>query len=213
MVWTTPKQFNPGDILTAADLNIYLRDNLLESEVMKCTTAGSHLTTDTGANLVERKVLGEVVDGSETITCPPLVYLGSNTWDNGSYTPRDLGTRGPTVTIQTGTRALVFMSAKANCDNPEVQSLIFIGVDVQDSSHRLTTYSSTDVIGANQGFSLWPMAGSTTQRGKMTLITGLTPGMNTFTMKYNTPRTTGTPPQVELHSNTYSNRRLIVLPL
>lgn len=57
MSWTTPKTWTVGEILTAADMNSQLRDNLLETAVGKVTTAGDTVYA-TGANALARLAKG-----------------------------------------------------------------------------------------------------------------------------------------------------------
>lgn len=212
MVWTPPKQFQSGEILTAADLNTYLRDNLLENEVTKCTTAGAHLTTDAGGNLIERKLVTDTIETSESLTGLPYVYLGSSTWADSYLTPRDLGTAGPTVTVETGSKVIAIASVSCSGTYGALQAQIDVCVSVDDNAHKVGSFSTVDPL-ANQTFFIWPMAGSKASRSKLIVISGLTPGINTFTMKYNTGQNSGAVPANKLETNTYSNRQLVILAL
>ncbi len=49
MAWTAPITFTSGSVLTAAQLNTYLRDNLNETAPAKFTAAGQ-LFVSTAAN-------------------------------------------------------------------------------------------------------------------------------------------------------------------
>lgn len=57
MAWTTPKTWNVGDILTAADLNTYVRDNFNATAVAQVTTAGDTVYA-TGSKALSRLALG-----------------------------------------------------------------------------------------------------------------------------------------------------------
>src|SRR5690606_864507 len=71
--WTVPKTFMAENPLTAAELNTYVRDNLLETEAGKATEAGQILrsrgTNDvTMHKAVEQLVSAEVFTSSTTPT-------------------------------------------------------------------------------------------------------------------------------------------------
>jgi hypothetical protein len=57
MVWTAPKTWTIGEVLTAANMNAQLRDNLLETMVAKVTTAGD-IVYATAANALARLGIG-----------------------------------------------------------------------------------------------------------------------------------------------------------
>ncbi len=221
MAWTPPKTFIENEVLTAADLNQYLRDNLLENEVMKATTAGSRLSTDLQGNLVERTIGHDVVNASESRICGPMVQTSPSfyLYHAGPY---DLGTPGPTVTIRTGTRALVFMSASMKTTLKESFSSVSIdcgfGVDVvTSSSNRLVNAYGTS-LPQHQGTSFWITKSSSMTMGEMCYFSGLTPGLNTFTMRYfiEGPEPVFSGPSITGWTDvtsTFSNRRLMVIPL
>jgi hypothetical protein len=98
-----------------------------------------------------------------------------------SSTPVDLGTVGPTVTLRTGTSALVLLTAFLANTNPGASSEMSIEV------------SGASSIGAPAGpTNLFFMSGTAAQSATLTALvpffpggTALTPGVNTFTAKYN----------------------------
>lgn len=98
-----------------------------------------------------------------------------------SYT--DLSTTGPAVTLTTGTTALVLLSSLAN--NTAANNTNFFGVAVSGA----TTLAASDANGV-WGFDA-NSANSDTISG-LVLLTGLTAGSNTFTMKYRVNAGTGT---------------------
>jgi len=111
----------------------------------------------------------------------------SQTTVSGAYT--DLATVGPAVTITTGTSALVT-----------------IGSAIQGSSSLLTCYMSWAVSGATTSAAVDARAvGIANQQlifaSRVFLMTGLTPGSNTFTAKY---KTSGGA------TGTYTDRNMIV---
>ena len=195
MVWNDPKLFQEGEILTARDLNLYLRDNLLESEVTKCTTAGSHLTTNPAGQIIERKFAKDTVEASESLTGNP-----------GAIS--DCGTFGPSVTIETGTSALVLLSAKSTTDWNGF-GFDAIGVAVEHT-HPITNFYSISTADYKQKINYYTVENTYSQHAYFFILTDLTPGINTFTMKYVSGGDMGSDGPA---TGTYSNRRLVVLPL
>jgi len=57
MAWTAPKTWTTGSIVTASDLNTYVRDDFLETVPAKVTTAGD-IVVATGANTIKRVAVG-----------------------------------------------------------------------------------------------------------------------------------------------------------
>jgi len=81
MAWTVPRTWIPEDVLTASILNQQIRDNLLETEVAKATSAGRLLTT-TGPNGVVMNSPGEVTAATAvttTSTTPVALSGGPST--------------------------------------------------------------------------------------------------------------------------------------
>lgn len=110
----------------------------------------------------------------------------------GSYV--DLATSGPAVTVQTGTRALVTLSSGYNST---VAPNVYIGVAV----------SGATTLAASDANALGPINIPATNNGASSrhlVISGLTAGANTFTMKYKTTAITVT---------TFLNRDITVVGL
>lgn len=221
MAWSTPKIFLENEVLTAADLNQYLRDNLLENEVMKATTAGSRLSTDTQGNLVERTVSSDYVDTTESRPSGAMVQISPTLWEHNRG-PYNLGTPGPTVTVQTGTRAIAFYSATMKTDlKTETNTIainIGIGVDVVTSSSNRLTADHALNSPVNQARGFWIPKSTTHSMGMMCHFSGLTPGLNTFTMRYfvENPEATLSGSTVTGWTDvisTFSHRKLMILPL
>lgn len=94
-----------------------------------------------------------------------------------SYT--DLTTVGPTVTLTTGTRALIIITAR-RFSNGSTTSDNFIGVDISGAttiapSDTRAMFLATTTTGASRPFVGMSFA---------YIETGLTAGSNTFTLKY-----------------------------
>lgn len=58
MAWTTPKTFAASDILTAAELNTHVRDNLREVCAATATTAGDIVYADAANSMGSRLAIG-----------------------------------------------------------------------------------------------------------------------------------------------------------
>ena len=178
MAWSAPMTAVSGATFTAAEFNQYVRDNLNETAPAKATAAGQFFVS-TGANAIAARQLNSAVIAT------------SQTTTSTSYT--DLATPGPSVTANTSDRALVLFAS-----------------DVINSLTNGTSAVSVGVTGATSigASSAWRIvqdgvaSGSTNRMGGTHLFTGLTPGSNTFTMKYVVGSGTGT----------FANRELIVLP-
>ncbi|HLU98514.1 MAG TPA: hypothetical protein VKZ89_16910 [Thermobifida alba] len=178
MAWTAPMTFVAGSVLTAAQLNTHLRDNLLESAAAKATEQGGYFVTDSAHRIVERVGRRQTITTEETTT--------STSYD-------DLATQGPTVTVQTGELALALWSCEMRSSNSE------------PTTCRVTV----DVTGASNiaGNDVRALTNSTGAEGRhqsshAVFFDDLTPGENTWTMKYRTSSGTAT----------FQRRRLIVLP-
>ncbi len=160
MTWTTPMTFVDGNALTAAQLNTYLRDNLLETEAAKATTFGGLMIGAGPNSIVERFGGSDFIGDAETTT---------------STTYADLATVGPTVTCTTGTRAFLFMTCATSTNVASVSTNMACEVSGQ------TSKPASD-IGSCQ------MDGLAIDKAMHIGICGffedLVPGENTFTAKY-----------------------------
>lgn len=180
MAWTTPRTWTGGETLTAALLNTHLRDNFNELDVAKITTYGGYPVT-TGVNaLTERSYGFERIDTSQTRT---LSTYG------------DLATVGPTVTLTTGTSAVIFITAQQSTDatGSHAKSSYAISgatTSAADNARALVL----DGIQLNSGY----------RAGTVDFRTDLTAGSNTFTMKYASDGT---------NTASFASRILIVIPL
>lgn len=227
MVWTAPKQFQEGEILTARDLNVYLRDNMLENEVMKAQTPGSRLSTDVHGSLVERTFAYDVVNTAESKISNSMVQTGtySFTYSPG---PTNLGEPGPQVSVETGTKALCFYSCtfKTNilAERNGWDDFVSAGVDCTTSpGNRLLFQSSPTPRSNRMRFSI--TKGASVSVSNMCVFSGLTPGNNTFVMRYflGSPEAifeedSGDPDFGQLVGwrdviSTFSNRQLLVIPI
>lgn len=116
------------------------------------------------------------------------VVLTSQTTGSGSYT--DLGTVGPSVSVETDTAAKVTLFAQIS--NNTATQFAVMGFAVSGAS----------TVAANDDFAIGKSDPTSTKGGATFLVTGLTPGTNTFTAKYKVTGGTGT----------YNARRIMVEP-
>lgn len=179
MAWTAPATFVDGNVLAASDMNTYVRDNMLETMPALATGQLRWFVANGANRLVERQLFKEYVDASETTSTT-------------SYT--DLNTVGPSISVTTGTRALVFWVSTLSNSTANVSGTIGI------------TVSGATSVAANDNQALivplWD-ALNPKRLGIAELFTGLTAGSNTFTMKY----------KVSAGNGTFGKRQLIVMAL
>lgn len=204
---TSVPSFSASQILTAQQMNESARTGV---PVFADTTArdagfggaGEKTLAEGQLCYLESTNVVQYYDGSAwaTLAPGPITNVQSatvNTQQSTSSTSyTDLATSGPTVTITTGTTALVIISAtflQAGADAGLLASFAVSGA---------TTLSASDDNGISG-------IGTSTERyGQMSssrafILTGLTGGSNTFTMKY----------RVTASTASFLRRSLVVMAL
>jgi hypothetical protein len=160
MAWTAPLTFVAGNVLTAAQLNQQLRDNMLTTAPALATTAGGIFAV-TGTNAIAQRLLSQnEVLTAETTASTTYVALAT----------------AQAVTVTTGTQAIVFLSAQltnATAGNESHMGYAVSGattVAAADSSSLLyvPATASTHFMACSRAF----------------YHTGLTAGSNTFTAQF-----------------------------
>lgn len=180
MAWTSPMTFVANNVLTASQLNTHLRDNLLEMAPAKASTDAGSLFMSQGPNRIE-----------ERITKTHRVST-SQTTKATNYA--DIGTVGPRVTVETGTRALVFLSCGFQTDTDRAEMCYGFAITGE------TEKDATDEKSlAMSGFAISNLVRS----GTTLYVDDLNPGQNTFTCKYKTSEGTAS----------FEDRFIGVLPL
>jgi len=168
MVWTPPLTAIPGSVLTAAEWNTSVRDNLNET-APALATQQSTIFVGSGVNsIVERLPDGEAITTQE---------------DTTSTSPDDLATPGPTVTVTTGPNA--FIHFRAGLSNSSAGATSIVGYDTSGATTLAANIAraiSSDGLAAN----------SRMRMGTTVFTDGLTPGSNVFQMKYWVSGGTGT---------------------
>lgn len=189
------KTFTAGETLTAADVNTYLA----KQAVIVCTSGTRP------ASPVEGMVIHET-DTDKTLFYNGASWQGikpgaasatiatSETTASTAYV--DLATVGPAAPVVTGASALVIVTAKlgATATNPDT---CYVGFAVSGA----TTVAPGDAQALTFGNSV---IGVLFQGSALFVVTGLTPGSNTFTLKYR---------QNGASTGTYLNRTIAVIPL
>lgn len=160
MAWTSPLTAVANTPFTAAQWNVYVRDNLNTTAPGVATAAGRWITVSGLNSIIERSV------GVE--------YLGtSDTTDSTSYD--DLDTFGPEVAITTGEKTIFTIGA-------------MISNSTAGRGGRMSVQvSGSTSIGAGDGSCFYAESGNTNDAYKGTwtaMFETLVPGSNTFTSKY-----------------------------
>ncbi len=129
-----------------------------------------------GQRIYEQDTNLEYVFNGSVWVCVTPVAAATNATDTRTNTAYGDGAGGalPAVTVTTGTKALVRLSA--NINNSGAANSVFMGYAVSGAS----TIAATD----NESLALAGAAGHQMQAGYESYITGLTAGVNTFTAKY-----------------------------
>lgn len=167
MAWTSPMTAVANAAFTAAQFNLYIRDNLAETAPAKATTDG-RIFVSTGANqIVERVITGSTVNTGETTT-------------STSYTA--LTTPGPACTATTGFRAILISHVQLNNNTAGAGSLAAVAVT------GATTVPADDNISITNENAAFNDISS----GYTHYYSGLTAGSNTFTIQYRVSAGTGT---------------------
>lgn len=179
MTWTAPMTAVAGAVYTAAQWNTSVRDNLNETATAKATTVSGYSVVSGYNRLVQRTSGTAASDIAETT-------------DSTSYTDLE-GDPGPALTLLTGTHVIVSIYGSGRTSGGTAAWLAF-EVSGATSMEAADTYAvQLHVTSPDQ----W-RAGATFG------LDTLTPGLNTFTMKYRVS-VSGT--------GSFSARKISVIPL
>ena len=179
MAWTTPRTWTSTEVVTASIMNTHVRDNFNETAPAKSSAGAGYNIVANGTNsMAARLVDQDSVTTSETTT-------------STSFT--DLTTSGPSVTVTTGAKALILMTAQVS--NSSAGSSCYVDYAVSGATTR----------SANNTSALRYESGSANDVLKVThahLNVGLSVGSNTFKLEYRVDGGTGT----------FANRFITVVP-
>lgn len=180
MAYSTPLTAVANAVLTAAQWNASVRDDILETSPAKATAAG-RIYVSTGVNAIAERVPSVArVESSQTTTSTAFT---------------DLATTGPAVTVTSGVRAIVFISAEMS--NNTASGATVMSYDI----------SGATTLAASADKSLRSESSGTgvDHRGTAVMMhASLTAGSNTFTAKY-AVGSGGT--------GTFLRREIMVIPL
>ncbi len=188
MAWTAPMTFIPNTVLTAAQLNTHLRDNLLEQGPSKAIGDNT-----TGYLAVE----GPHKLGRRIITSHRNTY---GTTSSSAWTDLDgaLNPNGPTIKVKHGTQALIMMEVMARKLSNTVPHTATVSVGVlmfgatnrdPDDTYCLKTSQYQDTPNASM-FAF--------------IAQDMTPGTTSFRLKYKVSESVKTE---------FTYARIIVMPL
>jgi len=125
MTWTNPDTATTGQVVTAAFWNAQVRDNLLETAAATAQAAGDLVYADAANSMGSRLAIGSVPGILATTGSAPVwrsvaqlvgdaSYSGAGTASFEDFTANGWGTgTDVTVTVTTGTRALVWYGARS----------------------------------------------------------------------------------------------------
>ena len=182
MVYNAPFTAISGNVLTAAQWNSNVRDNILETVAAKTSAAGQY-PVGTGTNAIAMRSVSSSSIATQQSTTNMTTY-------------GDLATVGPTVTVTTGTSALVYVTCQTA--DTSLGRADFVDFAVSGATTRAAT---------NDTALRFEQDTNEFQRyTAVTHLTSLNAGANTFTMKY----------QVASASTSTANfmlRHLVVYPL
>lgn len=190
MSWTAPFTAVAGSVFTAAQWNTFIRDNLAETMPSKAVTAGSWFAVSAAGQIAQRSP-GAVINTQQVDFTS--TSFGDPETQTTTEAPAD---PGPSVTVTTGVNALV--GYRVNIRIPSLSARCEVSYEISGETSREASKTRS------LGYSVSANAGALNFRvGWMDLATLLTPGENTFTLKYNVSSGTGV----------VSDRRLFVVPL
>jgi len=176
MAWSVPMTAVAGSAFTAAQFNQYVRDNLNETAPAKATAANQWIVSTGASSVAARTISASSIAAMETTTSTSYV---------------DLTTPGPSISAATGTSALVVV-ASSIANSGSGFSLVSVAV------------GGASAVAAADAASVGLPAGAVGARvSGAFLLTGLTAGTNTFTLKYRVSTSTGS----------FLDRRIGVFPL
>lgn len=218
--------FTANSVLTAAQMNVHVRDNFLASETMQIQEAQDYLVAGGYHQLVRRQVKSNTVLTSENTKSTEYTDLSQRSGSGGAPVVGTTGTVGPAVTVETGNSAWVILTT--HMQNSLALSRLFMSYSVTRPAGPLGADGEPVATGTEAGDGQtegggaadgserspddrWALeqdglnAGGSFRRSYIDFLTDLTPGENTFTCKYRTAS--------ESNTATFTNRQIIVIPM
>ena len=213
MAWTAPSTFVAGAILTAAQMNTNVRDNSLAGgpiytneaardaaitspfEGQRAYLTASTVATAAGQTTVIPTGVQTIYNGSVWVCVTQVgavTNTGCSTTSTSYAAPTTAGGTNPTVTLVTGTTAIV-----------DINSTLYNTTAAAYTNVSFAVSGATTLAGADtNSYYYSPLGGTPADNvmGRRLIIAGLTAGTNTFTMQYKVNSGTGQ----------YANRTIIV---
>lgn len=163
MAWTAPMTAVDGDLLTAIDYNVNVRDNFRETAPAIASAPGSIWVVDGGNRIIERQI------GNDYVTTENNIKTFQNTF-------AEVQVAGPMVSLKTGTHAIVSYSCEMmnRVDNAQANASFEVSgaTTIKPSNEYRLVHDAVNPY-------KW------TRQSVTTRVT-LNPGWNTFRMKYHT---------------------------
>jgi hypothetical protein len=200
MAWTAPTNVATGDVLTATKYNnevvgnalaggpIYATEALRDAAIptpfegQRAYITASTVAAATGGTTAVPTGLQTIYNGAAWVSVTPVNASTDNqgTTTSTSYTATLSAGTNPSVTLSTGTTALIQFTAEILAPSANI---ILVGIAVSGATTRA----------AQDGEAL-RVTNSTFQvtYARMFVVTGLTAGTNTFTFNYRVSGGTGT---------------------
>lgn len=197
MAWVTPTNVATGDVLTASTWNQAVVNNTLAglpsftneaardaavgtpSEGMACYLTAPTVPAATGGSTAVPSGVITVYNGSVWVCITPVGSFtnDSGTRNNAAYGALTGGGTNPSVTLVTGTTALVSFTS-------------YMSVGGNTGAYTSFAVSGASTIASSDNYyTMVVMSGTTGIEGvwsRTHVITGLTAGTNTFTLEYRT---------------------------
>lgn len=164
MAWTAPMTAIALDLFTATEYNKYVRDNFLETAPAKADTSGGLFTVDVANRIMQRFV------GTTTVTAEHRISICDVTY-------KDVQSAGPFVTVKTGGKAMVMITAEMMNSNTNAQASASFEI-----SGATTRAASDNWRITHDGVT----GGKWSRQSSCHHVTDLNAGLNTFRMKYRT---------------------------
>lgn len=198
MAWTAPMTFVTATALTAAQLNTYLRDNLLETEACKAQTPGA-LMVSTAANACAERTPAQA-SNTAIGTRSNAAYGNLNATAN-----QDNPGVGPVASTVTGDTALGIWSVQSYNTTSGAFARCSVAVSgattLAANDQWEIVNQKTNATGVDNNTYIQLMQAHLFKSGNGS-GSALTPGTNTFTMQYKSDTGAGF----------WQVRRLIIIP-
>src|SRR5690606_31278867 len=145
MPWTDPVTFYDGDPLTAAQLNTFIRDNLLETGPGKATTA-SRLITTANVNQIEERQWSHAYAGASLTVDNKFPSIEENEGE----------ALGPSLTVDHGGQMLIMYDCRIYVDDETGNAMYapVVNGDLPETSNYAVR-SGREGIQRSGGWFLW----------------------------------------------------------